>query len=365
MHSALEMRGVPQIVAGFQGDQGTRVQACKGRETCQEERSTAGATRSCCGNANVNFQGYDSYPVIDEYHHQKLKIEQVRNGAKVLSLQQYGIRFIDSSFFQMPLSAFPETFGLTQLKKGYFPHLFNTHKNAEYVGPIPAKDYYMPEGMSVKGPKDFKTLHAEQVSNNVRFHFAEELVNYCESDVRLLKEGCLTFKRLFKAKTGFNQIAIASVCNRDLHKNRMIPESISSKPLNRWRMTSRHSRRAIEWVLWREHCLQQAHWMALTVDECEVEDMMVLVYPNTAHLHHLLWRSYIRHAHNEGEHLVQGLGFVLMATTRRAVRPMSTMVAFGMGARLFSSVYRRTLAFAESQHGRRSPIDREKEADLA
>lgn len=262
-----------------------------------------------------NFQGYDSYPVIDEYHRQKIQIEQVRNGAKVLALQRDGIRFIDSlSFFQMPLSAFPKTFGLTELKKGYFPHLFNTRENAEYVGPIPAKDYYMPEGMSVKGRKDFETWHAKQVTDGVEFDFAKELVSYCESDVRLLKEGCLTFKRLFEAKTSFNpfeQITIASACNRDLRMNRMIPESIASEPLNGWRMTTRHSRGAMEWLLWREHGLRQSHWMALTEDDREGEDMMMLAYPDAAHLHHPLWRTYIQHARNQGEYLVPGTRFRL------------------------------------------------------
>ena len=68
-----------------------------------------------------NFQGYDSYPIIEEYHRQRRKIEQVRNGGKVLQLTLGKIRFIDSlSFFQMPLSAFPKTFGLSELKKGHF-----------------------------------------------------------------------------------------------------------------------------------------------------------------------------------------------------------------------------------------------------
>ena len=77
------------------------------------------------------------------------------------------IRFIDSlSFFQMSLSAFPKTFGLTVLKKGYFPHLFHTEANQ---GPIPAKQYHMPEVMSVSGRKAFETWHALQTGT---FNFA-------------------------------------------------------------------------------------------------------------------------------------------------------------------------------------------------
>ena len=213
-----------------------------------------------------NFQGYESYPVIDKYHPRKIQIEQVRNGGKVLALQQDGIRFIDSLFFQMPLAAFPKMFGLTKLKKEYFPHLFNTCESADYVGPTLSKDHYMPEGMSVKGRKEFEKLHAEQVQKNVEFDFDKELVSYCESDMRLLKEGCMTFKRLFEVQTGFNpfdQITIASACNRDLHMNRMVADTITSEPINGWRLATRDSRESMEWLLWCERGLRQAHWMAL------------------------------------------------------------------------------------------------------
>ena len=62
-------------------------------------------------------------------------MEQVRNGGKLMQVTFDRIRFIDSlSFFQMPLSAFPKTFALTELKKGYFPQLFNISENQAYVG---------------------------------------------------------------------------------------------------------------------------------------------------------------------------------------------------------------------------------------
>ena len=77
-----------------------------------------------------NFQVYDGYFVVEEYHRQHRIVQQLRNGAKLLLVTFDRITFIDSlSFFQMPLSAFPKTFGLTELKKGYFPHLFNTLSN--------------------------------------------------------------------------------------------------------------------------------------------------------------------------------------------------------------------------------------------
>ena len=71
----------------------------------------------------------------------------------------------------------------------------------------------MPETMSPKAKQALETWHQEQRTQNVLFNFQQELVTYCESDVRLLKQGCLTFKRLFETLTGFNpfdHITIAS-----------------------------------------------------------------------------------------------------------------------------------------------------------
>lgn len=103
-----------------------------------------------------NFQGYDSQFCLKEYRKQGRIVERVLNGAKILELTVNVIRFIDSlSFFQMPLSAFPKTFGITELKKGHFPHLFNTPEHQEYVGEMPAIDYYTPQHMSVKGRREF------------------------------------------------------------------------------------------------------------------------------------------------------------------------------------------------------------------
>ena len=194
---------------------------------------------------------------------------------KLLEVKHDRICFIDSlSFFQMPLSAFPKTFGLTELRKGYFPHKFNIPENQEYVGSIPAQNYYMPEVMSPKARHD------------VVFDFKKELVAYCESDVRLLKEGCLTFKRLFEAKAGFNpfeHITIASACNRDLRMNLMIPNSIASEPVNGCRNRINQSQVALEWLNWCDHQRRQQALEQLTHEDLEAHDLMARAYPD--HLH--------------------------------------------------------------------------------
>jgi len=121
--------------------------------------------------------------VVHQYLQDNRVAEQLRNGCKLLEVKHDRIRFIDSlSFFQMPLAAFPKTFGLTELRKGYFPHKFNRPDHQGYVGPVPALDYYMPETMSPKAKKAFETWHKKQRDQNVVFDFQKELVAYCESD---------------------------------------------------------------------------------------------------------------------------------------------------------------------------------------
>ena len=257
-----------------------------------------------------NFQGDDGYFVIHQYHSDNQTVKQLRNGCKLLEVKRDRIRFIDSlSFFLMPLSAFPKTFGLTELKKGYFPHKFNIPENQTYVGPVPAIDYYMPETMSPKGRQAFETWQKEQRDKEEVFDFQKELVAFCESDVRLLKEGCLTFKRLFEAKAGFNpfeHITIASACNRDLRMNRMIPNSIPSEPVYGWRNRINQSRVALEWLTWCDHQQRQQAQEQLTPEDLEDHDLMAHAFPN--HPHPSLCH-YVQHAGNAGEYRVPIVGF--------------------------------------------------------
>ena len=60
-----------------------------------------------------------------------------------MEIPKLSIRFIDSlDFLQMPQKAFPKTFGMNELKKGYFPHYFNVPCYENYVGSIPSKKHY-------------------------------------------------------------------------------------------------------------------------------------------------------------------------------------------------------------------------------
>ena len=68
-----------------------------------------------------------------------------------MELEAAKIKFRNSlNFLPMPVKALPKTFGLTELKKGYFPHFFNLKDTQHYVGPLPRVEGYGPDSMSTK-----------------------------------------------------------------------------------------------------------------------------------------------------------------------------------------------------------------------
>ena len=92
-----------------------------------------------------NSKGYDSHFVLKWLIDQGIKPYCIYNRAEILFMEipKLSIRFIDSlNFLQMPLKSFPKTFGMDELKKGYFSHYFNEKCHKNYVGSIPSKKHY-------------------------------------------------------------------------------------------------------------------------------------------------------------------------------------------------------------------------------
>ena len=141
----------------------------------------------------------------------------------------------------------PSTFGLTELKKGYFPHLFNTKENTHYRGPMPPMATYHLEAMSTSDQAQFRSWYAMQkqlhqrkqafwqvlleIDTNtkepVEYDHQKELVAYCTSDVDILRRACLSFRKLFMDIAQcdpFQKITIASVC-MDIYRADHMPES--------------------------------------------------------------------------------------------------------------------------------------------
>ena len=183
-----------------------------------------------------NFQGYDSYFILQYLREQGVKYEVIMRGGKTLSLEVpiFGIKFIDSlNFIPMKLANFPKTFGIEELAKGSFPHLFNKKENGNYVGPIPPTPYYNPDGMSPKDKETFLAWHASKNESNYVFNFKEEIIAYCRSDVDILRRCCLEFRELFHEVTEidpFRTITIASACHKVYRTNYLPKDTIAVIP---------------------------------------------------------------------------------------------------------------------------------------
>ena len=99
----------------------------------------------------------------------------------------------------------------------------------------------MPEGMKLETRREFDRWYADHVARHVAFDFAKELIPYCESDVKLFKQACLTIKRDFESRADFDpieQMAIASAW-RPLPTNPSwdgeVKSTIPRFPWNGWR----------------------------------------------------------------------------------------------------------------------------------
>jgi hypothetical protein len=160
------------------------------------------------------------------------------------------LKLIDSlNFLTMPLKAFPKTFGLTELKKGYFPHFFNTKENESYVGPMPAKKHYGYNQMSTKDRATF--LEWYNLHKDDTFDMKKEILEYCISDVDILKHGCEAFRQVFMENEGidpFNQVTIASTCMKIYRAKYMPHNHIAILP--EVKSPETHSKVSLEWLEW-------------------------------------------------------------------------------------------------------------------
>ena len=110
-----------------------------------------------------NSSGYDSHFVLDFVHRKAIKPSVITTGHKVLCLEAEGVTFIDSlSFFPMALSKLPKAFGLEEVTKGFFPHLWNTPEHQDYIGVVPDAVFYGPDQMSVEKRVAFYEWYNEQ-----------------------------------------------------------------------------------------------------------------------------------------------------------------------------------------------------------
>ena len=154
-----------------------------------------------------NARGYDSYFIYDYLIANSHTPDPVIfNGSKIMYMQVptggINIRLLDSlNFLPMPLAQLPKSFGLVELKKGFFPHFYNTaeHQNDVLIS-LPDVKYYDPDSMSKERREEFFKWYEEH--KNDMFGFQKEMEEYCVSDVDILLQFCWKFRQLLKSQTG-------------------------------------------------------------------------------------------------------------------------------------------------------------------
>ena len=199
-----------------------------------------------------NSKGYDCHFVLKWLIDQGIKPYCIYNGAKIMFMEipKLSIRFIDSlNFLQMPLKAFPKTFGMSELKKGYFPHYFNKECNKVYVGPIPSKKHYGYNQMKPDERTKFLKWYEERVRENYVFDMKKEILEYCRSDVDILRRGIMKLREDFIELENIDPlryITIASVCMTIYRSNYMPQKTIAIVP--EYVKTDNYSKMSIIWL---------------------------------------------------------------------------------------------------------------------
>ena len=78
---------------------------------------------------------YNSFFVYNYFNNNSIIPEIIIKGSKIMYCKinnKLNIRMLDSlNFLPMAVSQLPKSFGLEELKKGYFPHLYNAPKYEE------------------------------------------------------------------------------------------------------------------------------------------------------------------------------------------------------------------------------------------
>ena len=210
-----------------------------------------------------NFQGYDSYPILLYLYKNAIIPSIIPNGAKIMCLQvpSCKIKMIDSiNFLPMALSKLPDMFGLTELAKGYFPHLINRKENRDMIlSHLPDITYYNPDAMSPEAREAFLSWYYEH--KNMSFNFQHELLIYCRSDVDILRRCCLKFRENFIDVTTIDpfekSITIASACQRVFRTNFLKENSIGIIPTHGYNPQQNQSVKALQWIKYVSHCSGQ------------------------------------------------------------------------------------------------------------
>ena len=151
----------------------------------------------------------------------------------------------------MALRKLPEAFGLSATKSWY-PHLFKTRANLNYVGSIPDMSQYGVAEMGESEREEFTSWYDAQKGKV--FDNRRVLEEYCQDDVTVLRQACQLFRRDFldvaNVHIFLESCTIASACMKVLRKRFLKPETVGLIPRGGGYSGNRnYSAKALMWIL--------------------------------------------------------------------------------------------------------------------
>jgi hypothetical protein len=145
-----------------------------------------------------NLGGYDGHLLLEALEAAPVLVEYqaVYRGARLLGLhvtQPLELWFRDSwCHVGAPLSAFPRIFQLPEARKGTFPYRFNHPDREDYVGALPALEWFgRAEDMTKERWSTLVAWHAAEQARDppVTWSLQAERRAYCLNDAQLLARG--------------------------------------------------------------------------------------------------------------------------------------------------------------------------------
>ncbi|KAG8239546.1 hypothetical protein J437_LFUL019267 [Ladona fulva] len=204
-----------------------------------------------------NLKGYDGQFVLRHMVCDlKLTPSVLMTGTKMMMLEWESITFKDSlNFLPMSLEKLPKALNAGPgLKKGYFPHFFNSMKNCGYVGALPERKFYGYERMGANEKKSFDEWCDSR--KDQPFDLEMEMKEYCENDVTVLRCVCTAFCTLFEKLTNVHPFeestTIAGSCLRAFKRNFLKKDQIGVIPAGGYRWRDLQSHDAVMWLLGEE-----------------------------------------------------------------------------------------------------------------
>ena len=117
-----------------------------------------------------NARSYNAYFLYKYIINQSMIPNIIFQGSKIMYCHvgmELNIKLLDSlNFLNMPLSKLPKSFGLKEMSKGYFPHLYNTQEingdeSMKCLPHLPDIKDYDADNMSMEKHEEFLEWHQE------------------------------------------------------------------------------------------------------------------------------------------------------------------------------------------------------------